>query len=919
MSAGGKPSGAEPEPRHYRTTCPYCGVGCGVKASVSDNGAVSISGDEQHPANRGKLCLKGQSLAETLDLSGRLLHPQIDGRHASWDAALDLVASEFQRCIDVYGPESVAFYVSGQLLTEDYYAVNKFVKGYLGTANIDTNSRLCMASSVAGHKRAFGADTVPGCYDDLEQADVVVLVGSNLAWCHPVLHVRLSEAQEQNPALQVVTVDPRATATSALSQSHLPIKPDSDTALFAGLLKWLVDHGVTDTSFIEQTTFGFDAVLQEVDALDVATVAQHTGLDAAAIIRFYELFATTERVVTVYSQGVNQSAGGTDKVNAIINCHLATGRIGKPGCGPFSVTGQPNAMGGRETGGLANMLTCHMELDNPQHRRIVQDFWQSPRIADQPGLKAVDLFNAIDAGKVRAVWVMATNPAVSMPDADFVARALQKCEFVVQSDVVATNDTASFAQVRLPAQAWGEKDGTVTNSERCISRQRRLVQPPEETRPDWWAVSQVAVRLGYADSFNYQSPAEVFAEYAELSGIDNNGSRDFDISAYTGVDAATYDALEPFYWPAVNAVSAQPIRFFSKGGFFTADKRGRFVATPVVENINHADADNSAGMSLHLNTGRVRDQWHTMTRTGQCHTLSTHMAEPFIEIHPHDAAAAHISTADLVIVSNALGRCTLRALVTDRVAVGSVFVPMHWCTPYANTARIDTLVPAVTDPVSGQPALKHAKVAIAKAQNLRYGFAMTRNRLSDTDCCYFATARCEAGWRTEFAIDSNTDAAQFVGRLLQLSSSVDSLQFNDCSTGQYRIAVFDGQQLQAACFIDINPVLASREWLVSALTQQHHSSLHRHAVLAARAPAHERSAGRLVCTCFGVAEQPIIDAIIEQGCNTVASVGKAVCAGTNCGSCRGEISVLLSTHSSAIDQQDVTDGREARGKRLQVA
>ena len=907
--------------RQYRTTCPYCGVGCGVKAAMQGDGTVQISGDEQHPANRGKLCLKGQSLAETLNLSGRLLHPQVDGRQASWDHALDLVASEFQRCLEVHGPDSIAFYVSGQLLTEDYYAVNKFIKGYLGTANIDTNSRLCMASSVAGHKRAFGADTVPGCYDDLEQAEVVVLVGSNLAWCHPVLHVRLSEAQENNPAMQVVTVDPRATATSALSQFHLPVRPDSDTALFGGLLKWLVEHGVTDTDFINRNTSGFDSVLADINSLDVATVARHTGLDASDITRFYELFAANERVVTVYSQGVNQSAGGTDKVNAIINCHLATGRIGTPGCGPFSVTGQPNAMGGRETGGLANMLTCHMDLDNPNHRRTVQEYWQSPRVAQQPGLKAVDLFKAIDAGQVKAVWIMATNPTVSMPDADFVKRALKRCDFVVQSDVVAENDTAHCAQVRLPAQAWGEKDGTVTNSERCISRQRRIMQPPEQTRPDWWTVSQVAARLGYADSFAYQSPAEIFAEYAELSGVDNNGSRDFDISFYAGISERVYDDLDPFYWPAAKSVSAKPIRFFAKGGFFTPDKRGRFIVTPVVDNKDHGGLANGAGKTLHLNTGRVRDQWHTMTRTGQCHSLSTHTAEPFIEIHPYDAAEARIKNADLVDVSNALGRCVLRAIVTDRVAVGSVFVPMHWCAPYANAARIDTLVPSVTDPVSGQPALKHAAVVIAKAKNLQYGFAVSRSRPVDNGCRYYATARCDGGWRTEFAIDSEAHASSFITRMLQLSNTADRIAFT--GPGQYRVAAFDGQQLQAACFVDTTPVLASREWLISALSERHQHIQSRHALLAARAPAHERSAGKLVCTCFGVGEQQIIDTIVEQGCSTVADVGKSVCAGTNCGSCRGEISALLratrSVPSPAGDPADDSCVKSVPDRPLQVA
>ncbi|MEM7259380.1 MAG: molybdopterin-dependent oxidoreductase, partial [Pseudomonadota bacterium] len=392
------------------TTCPYCGVGCGVTATPGKAYGVSVSGDNNHPANRGNLCLKGQTLGETLSLDNRLLYPEIFGERSTWDAASTLIADKFKQIIDQHGRDAVAFYVSGQLLTEDYYAVNKFVKGYLGTANIDTNSRLCMASSVAGHKRAFGADTVPGCYDDLEQADLVILAGSNLAWCHPVLFNRLQAAREANHKLRVITIDPRRTATADLSDDHLPILPDSDTALFAGLLRWLSMHGYGSADYIDAATTGLEEALNAAGPLDLKTVAQHTGLSENDIAAFYAEFADTPRVVTVYSQGINQSVGGTDKVNAIINCHLYTGRIGKPGSGPFSITGQPNAMGGRETGGLANTLTCHMELGTPSHRELVQSFWQSPNIAERPGLTAVELFNAVYEGRIKALWIMATNP-----------------------------------------------------------------------------------------------------------------------------------------------------------------------------------------------------------------------------------------------------------------------------------------------------------------------------------------------------------------------------------------------------------------------------------------------------------------------------------------------------------------------------
>ena len=881
------------------TTCPYCGVGCGVSVTVETDGSTVVSGDDSHPANHGKLCLKGQSLAETLEMPGRLLQPVVEGKPASWDDALDRIASQFRHCIETYGPESVAFYVSGQLLTEDYYVVNKFVKGYLGTANIDTNSRLCMASSVAGHKRAFGADTVPGCYEDLELADLVILVGSNLAWCHPVLHQRLSMARECKPDMRIITVDPRATATSDLADDHLPIAPDSDTALFSGLLKWLVDHGATDNQYISESTSGLDAVLAEIDVLDVNTVSRLTGLDVSAISDFFKRFSDTNRVVTVYSQGVNQSVGGTDKVNAIINCHLATGRIGKPGCGPFSITGQPNAMGGRETGGLANMLTCHMDLDNADHRRTVQGYWGSPHIADKPGLKAVELFQAIHAGKVRAVWIMATNPVVSMPDADFVSSALERCEFVVQSDVVIDNDTAAYAHVRLPAQAWSEKDGTVTNSERCISRQRRFRQPAQETRPDWWAVSQLATRLGYGDSFGYQSAQQIFSEYATLSGLNNNGSRDFDISACAEIDEATYDSLEPFYWPAKKTVSTSPIRFFSNGGFYTPDQRGKFVVTPVID---ATDSSNKPGI-LRLNTGRVRDQWHTMTRTGFSTSLSTHTAEPFVEIHPTDAADARLQSADLAVIKNDRGSCILRVVVTDRVGPGNVFVPMHWCSPYANAARVDVLVAPVTDPVSGQPALKHSTVRVSRLSKMRYGFAVSTDEIDTSQLSYVARARCNGGWRTEFAFSDHLDTAAVVNELLSISGKPatdnkngnkrEVLELKDNYHHRYSLVVLDGNRLQAACFIADEPVAASRDWLVSALNKTHDDRALRHALLAARSPADSSNQGRLICTCFGIGENQIVDSIINGGCATVASVGKALCAGTNCGSCRGDISALI--------------------------
>ncbi|TIW57226.1 MAG: nitrate reductase, partial [Mesorhizobium sp.] len=461
-----------------------------------------------------------------------------------------LVASTFSQTIAEHGPDAVAFYVSGQLLTEDYYVANKLMKGFVGSANIDTNSRLCMASSVAGHRRAFGSDTVPGCYEDLELADLIVLVGSNLAWCHPVLYQRIAAAREKRPGMKIVLVDPRRTMTADIADQHLAIAPDGDTALFSGVLAHLAKNDALDRAYIAEHTSGFEETLAAIASLDLAGIATATGLSEDELSHFYALFAATEKTVTVYSQGVNQSSQGTDKVNAIINCHLATGRIGKPGAGPFSVTGQPNAMGGREVGGLANMLAAHMEIENPAHRARVRRFWNAPAMAANPGLKAVDMFRAVADGRVKALWIMATNPVDSMPDADAVEAAIKACPFVVVSDVLASTDTVRHAHVSLPATAWGEKDGTVTNSERRISRQRAFLPAPGEARPDWWIVAEVAKRMGFAEAFAHAGPGEIFAEHAALSGYENDGARDFDIGAYAGINAEGYEDLAPFQWPA---------------------------------------------------------------------------------------------------------------------------------------------------------------------------------------------------------------------------------------------------------------------------------------------------------------------------------------------------------------------------------
>ncbi len=606
-----------------RTTCPYCGVGCGVLAKREADGAVTIKGDPHHPANFGRLCSKGLALGETLGLEQRLLRPRINGSDVQWSEATSLVAQKFTSAIRDHGPDSVAFYVSGQFLTEDYYVANKLMKGFIGSANIDTNSRLCMASAVAGHKRAFGADVVPCNYTDFEEADLVVLVGSNLAWCHPVLFQRIQAAREKCGS-KLVVIDPRRTATAECADLHLQIKPGSDVSLFNGLLRHLYIHGEIDSQFVFAHTEGLAATMLVANQHGDDRVAADTGLTTNTLHAFYKFFAAHAKTVTGFSMGVNQAEDGTNKVNAIINCHLLTGRIGKEGAGPFSITGQPNAMGGREVGGLANMLAAHMDIANPIHRAGVKDFWHAPRMAQKPGLKAVELFDAMRLGEIKAVWIMATNPVVSMPNSNHIAEALKACPFVVVSDVTARTETGHYANVLLPAMGWGEKNGTVTNSERRISRQRQFLPGAGEAKPDWRIICEVAQGMGF-DGFDYQFPEEIFAEHAALTQILNDGSRALDLAS---IASSNYDFMPPQQWGGD--------RPFANGVFETASGKARFVATKALNKATRED------FGFTLNSGRIRDQWHTMTRTGLVPKLFDHRAEPYIEINRADAEALHL-------------------------------------------------------------------------------------------------------------------------------------------------------------------------------------------------------------------------------------------------------------------------------------
>ncbi|MGH6735004.1 MAG: molybdopterin-dependent oxidoreductase [Methyloceanibacter sp.] len=880
-----------------RTTCPYCGVGCGVLASPDGSGGTQITGDPDHAANFGRLCSKGSALAETLSFEGRLLHPMMRGpdgvmAQVSWDAALSRVARGFRDTLQRHGPQSIAFYVSGQLLTEDYYVANKLMKGFLGSANIDTNSRLCMASSVAGHRRAFGADTVPGCYEDLDQADLLVLVGSNAAWCHPILHQRMVKNRRERGA-RIVVIDPRRTATTEDADLVLQIAPGTDGVLFSGLLAHLAEREALDQTFIGDCTSGFAAALARARKIapDPATIAESCGVAREDVTTFFDWFRVTEKVVTLYSQGVNQSAQGTDKVNAIINCHLATGRIGRPGMGPFSLTGQPNAMGGREVGGLANQLAAHMDFE-PENVDRVRRFWNAPAMAKAPGLKAVDLFEAIEAGRIKALWVMATNPAVSLPRADAMRDALGRLDLLVVSEVVASNDTvAAGPHVLLPAAAWGEKDGTVTNSERRISRQRTFLVPPGEAKPDWWIVCEVAKRLGFAKAFAYQYASEIFREHAQLSAFENGGTRDFDLGGLSDLSPHAYAELAPTQWPVTEEGRDGHARLFANGRFFTRNGRARFVAIdpPGLHETPEAP------YPFLLNTGRVRDHWHTMTRSGKSPRLSAHTDEPFVAVSREDAAALGLADSGFARVFSKHGMAVLRVRLSEGQRAGELFAPIHWNAETASHGRVGAVVHAACDPHSGQPDSKATPVAIEPVNFAAHGFLLSREPIVLPDDFWWARTTVRGGTLVRFAMNAPADAwIGVVHRLLGDDGAI--IELHDATEQTYRAASLKDEQLKACLYLAAGTrPLPGLDWLKHQLSAPMIENGARKALLAGRAPDGMADPGPLVCACFGVGLAAIQDLIASGAAGSVEAVGLHLKAGTNCGSCQPEIKRLVTT------------------------
>ena len=875
-----------------RTTCPYCGVGCGVQ--IVDG---MPRGDAAHPANFGRLCSKGAALGETLDLPDRLTTPMLHGQAVAWETALDFIAAEFTRIRETHGPDAIGFYVSGQFLTEDYYAANKLMKGFIGAGNIDTNSRLCMASSVAGHVRAFGEDVVPGCYEDLEEADLVIQVGSNMAWCHPVLYQRMMAAREKR-GTKIVTIDPRRTATAETADLHLAIAPGGDVMLWNGLLAFLADDGRLDRDWTSRHVTGLDEAVAAARAAapGLTRVAAATGLRSDDVRRFYDMFAATERVVTLYSQGVNQSAVGTDKVNAILNCHLATGRIGRPGMGPFSLTGQPNAMGGREVGGLANQLAAHMGFTRSAIDRVGR-FWSSPAMAAKPGLKAVDLFEAVGDGRLQAVWIAATNPAASMPRADAVRAALKKCPLVIVADAWPT-DTSALAHLVLPAASWAEKDGTVTNSERRISRQRAFRAAPGHARPDWWMFAEVGRRMGWNDAFGWHGPADIFREHAALSAFENDGARLFDLGGLADIDDAAYDGLAPLQWPARRFDQPGP-RLFARGGFPTPDGKARML--PLSPHADPAPTE----FPLILNTGRVRDQWHTMTRTGRVARLMTHADAPTLSLHPRDAAAHAISEGALARIESAHGSAVIRAAIDDGVRPGTVFAPMHWTDQFSTSGPIDRLVHALTDPVSGQPDLKGTPVRVSALAECWRGALI---RLGDGEpelsaSAWWAKVPLQTGTHFSLAgwkpLGEEINAEPVLRRLLGIGAEDELLTYSDPRKAAFRYAGIARGRLTACLFLGAPGADLTGIELARPLLGHELSATERMALLAGIAANGAPPAGRTVCACFSVSEDRIV-AAIRDGLASPAEIGAALKAGTNCGSCIPEIKRLIVAKKPAV-------------------
>jgi ferredoxin-nitrate reductase len=693
----------------HLTTCSYCGVGCGIEVKKSDKGRLALKGDENYPVNKGMLCSKGLNLHYTvMDQTDRLLKPKMrwSKQHpmeeVTWDTAIGRAAAVFRTFIEQHGPDSVGLYVSGQCLTEEYYLANKLVKGFIGTNNIDTNSRLCMSSAVVGYKETLGDDAVPITYEDIELSDCMLISGANPAWCHPILFRRIEKHKAENPDVKIIVVDPRVTDSCALADLHLQVKPGTDIVLFHAIAKYLVENGLTDDKFIQENTNGYDLFLKEIKATTLSEAASICDIPADQIIKAARYIGASKGFLSLWTMGLNQSTTGVNANLALINLNLVTGKIGKPGSGPFSLTGQPNAMGGREVGGMANLLAVHKNLANPEHRREVADFWGVKDINGTPGLTATEMFEALRDGKMKAIWIICTNPSVSMPNARLVDEALSKAKFVIVQDISNRSDSAQYADLLLPAAGWLEKEGTMTNSERRISYLPKVVDAPGDALPDAEILMRFAKAMGY-HGFDFNNAEEVYEEYTRMTKGTN-----IDIS---GLSYSKLKAMRSVQWPVPNEDSTGTPRLFENGKFLTPDGKAN-ICSSGPQNETEPITDK---FPLILTTGRVRDQWHTMTKTGKVAKLNKHIDKPYLEIHPIDAKSRGIKNGDPVTISNARGEVRVSATITENIKKGVVFLPMHWGKKLtSDLSRTNNLTSENYDPKSKQPGLKFSAVEVIR-------------------------------------------------------------------------------------------------------------------------------------------------------------------------------------------------------------
>ncbi|KTB81321.1 nitrate reductase [Pseudomonas syringae] len=891
-------------PKVTASTCCYCGVGCGVLIEHDGQKILGVSGDPTHPANYGKLCSKGSTLHLTGDIEARALYPELrlsKGLARSvtdWDTALEHAANVFAENIREHGPDSVAFYISGQLLTEDYYAFNKLARALVGTNNIDSNSRLCMSSAVAGYKRSLGADAPPCNYEDIELSDCVMIVGSNMAYAHPVLFRRLEEAKSRRPQMKLIVIDPRRTDTCELADLHLAIQPGTDVALFHGVLHLLMRDKQVDLDFIAAHTQGYEELAALADDYPPERVATLCGITLQQLHTCAHWIVESPSVLSLWCMGLNQSSAGSAKNSALINLHLATGQIGRPGAGPFSLTGQPNAMGGRETGSLSNLLPGHRDAGNAEHRAEVADYWGVDSLPANPGLSAIELFEQLQSGTIKALWIACTNPAQSLPDQNRIRQALDTCPFVVLQEAFKTTETARFADLLLPAASWGEKDGTVTNSERRISNVRKAIAAPGDARPDWAISVDFAQRLQKrlcpdADAlFDFQTPEALFDEFKGLTA-----GRDLDMS---GINRTLIDQQGPQQWPFPAGATAGTARLYADGVFPTVSRRAQFLCEPYVAARELRDSE----YPLTLNTGRLRDHWHGMSRTGTAARLFGHVSEAVLSLGTQEMQHHDLQTGDLVRLISRRGELFLPVSRDDNIAPGQAFLPMHWGDRFLK-GGVNVLTQPAFDPVSKQPELKHSGVRVEKARLPWQFFALIESNVQQRVeklrplCDVFDYLSMSLTGRERSALIIS--AASFAAPDPLLLHEIDSLlgldegpvlAYDDPARSIGKRVRIDNGRITA---IRLAGETVARHWLQALWQEERVDASLRRWLLAplSSEPGKESAQHRekTLCNCMNVSQSAVMSGI-EQGLNLNQLKTRLGC-GTQCGSCVPEIKRLI--------------------------